>query len=228
MSVSFKSFCLAAGVTAASTMGASAALLDFTAGPDATGQFSDGDGGFITWEVTATGGTLNTNTPIDAELPLPAPGGVLALENDGVGVDDDEATAQDDQTLIVTFSEAILLTGLHFLDLFIGPQGGTESVSVFANGGINLTAGDPVEASDDIGVAPDNGYAFRSFSDIEITSLTFIPGDATDDTTGDFALAAIEYELVDDQMDPVPLPAGGFLLLGALGALSVARRRKKA
>lgn len=220
MSYSIKSLCLAAGITAASTMGASAALLDFTESSNTSGSI----GGGINWSLSATGGAVNANTDSDAQGVLPV---ALALNTDGVGVGggDDEVT-NTGQTLTLSFTKTIFLQGVHFLDLFIGPNG-TESALTFNDADNSLIV--EVFATDDGEVSPNNGYGFKAVADLAIKSITFVPGDGIDTANGDFALAAIDYRSTDGNTpDTVPLPAAGFLLLGALGGLGLARRRKKA
>lgn len=220
MSYSIKSLCLAAGITAASTMGASAALLDFTASTNTSGSI----GGGINWSLSATGGAVNADTDSDAQGVIPAP---LALVTDGVGVggQDDEVT-NTGQTLTLSFTKTIFLQGVHFLDLFIGPNG-TESALTFNDADNSLIV--EVFATDDGEVNPNNGYGFKAVADLAIKSITFVPGDGVDTANGDFALAAIDYRSTDGNTpDTVPLPAAGFLLMGALGGLGLARRRKKA
>ena len=81
-------------------------------------------------------------------------------------------------------------------------------------------------ANSELGVS--GGYASKTTS-VGVKSIRFAAGGAADNIDSDFALAAIDYATdADGNPAPIPLPAGGLLLLGALGGLGLARRRKKA
>lgn len=231
MGLSFKSLALAAGIAAGSVSGASAAILDFTAGmPGATSGIL---GTTVTWELEAVGGALNTSTGYDGGAAFksdPVANFVpLVLRNDGVGVGDDEVTNTGEE-LILKFSQAIRLQGVYFLDMFVGPGGGVSRTETSLS--FNKTTGDLIiqtvatEPLPPAGVqAP--GFAFSEFADIIVKTIRFVPGVGKDNNNGDFSLAAIKYRDVGGEPAPVPLPAGGVLLLGGLGGLALLRRRKK-
>ena len=235
-----KPFLLAGSLTAGSAIGASAAILDFTdvgaggtcggsyttCGPVATGNI-----GTVGWTLTAFGGPLNVFTEADVS---DATGIPLELETDGVGIgstgdsDRDEVT-NDDETLLLSFSRSIRLTAVHVLDLFLGiGQDGQELALAYdeATSSVFVT----VEASSVLGAA-DGGYKKSApFGQYPVQNIRFSAGGSADypTSTFDFALAAIEYASSDGQEpDPVPLPAGGLLLIGGLAALATARRRRK-
>lgn len=213
---------LAAGALFAGALGASAATLDFTNNAAYTTQTTTGASGtFLTvgWTVTPTPGTSAlTYTSYDGGQNVAA----LAEQNDGIGIEDDEVTFPA-EALTLTFAKNVIVTGLHFLDLFVGK--GIESVSIF-DGASNLLA--TVLGTDITGTGQD-GYAFKG---VNLVGKTFVfKADSGNEPVGapDFALAAIDVKSSDGSTpDPIPLPAGGVLLVTALAGLALARRRAKA
>lgn len=225
-----KSFFLAIGLAAATATGASAALLDFTEG--LPGKTSGDLGGGVTWNLTAVGGTISTGFAYDggnffkntSNGTAITRNETFALDNDGVGIIDDEVT-NGDEALVLTFSKSIFLTAVHFLDLFIGDNGQVESAITY-DADTNTMI---VEAFANGNVA---GYANKAVGGVggeAVKSIRFVPGPGKDDGSADFALAGIEFSTnPDGNPNIVPLPAGGLLLVGALGGLAMVRRRKKA
>lgn len=204
------SFAVAIAMT---TGAASALVLDFTS--SATGTSGVLDSG-VTWSLTASGGALNSSQAFDGADMESMPAEDLAFDLDGVGVGDDEISnsASGLQELILSFSAPTAVTGFAFLDLFIdGSRPLGESGMVNANGEIFSVA-----AQSAVGV---NG-GFAELLTTFVTDELIFTVDTTNDGVGvaDGALAAV-------YLAPVPLPAGGLLLLGALGGLGIARRRKK-
>ena len=136
----------------------------------------------------------------------------------------DEVTFESGEELLLTFSRSIRLTGVRVLDLFFDEATENEEAIAF-----NAETGDTLVtlvASDQLGT--DGGYAFKA-TNAAVRSIRFLAGGTSDDTDRDFALAAIDFAAdADGNPAPIPLPAGGLLLMGALGGLGLARRRKKA
>lgn len=223
-----KPFLLAGSITAGSVIGASAAILDFTdlTSYTSTGPVATGSIGSVGWTLTPSGGALNVNTTPDVGDSTGIP---LALDTDGVGVigggTNDEVT-DDDESLLLSFSRAIKVTAVHVLDLFFSDTVPDNKELALAYDDddntliVTVTAGVPLGAAN-------GGYKKSDpFGEYAVRNIRFEAGGAADDTTYDFALAAIEYASGDGQEpDPVPLPAGGLLLIGGLAALAAARRR---
>ncbi len=250
MKHSFKVAGLGLALCCASVVGASAATIDFTAYPvGAVSPVGRSDtininGTIVTWTLTsAPSGEINYNQAYDGPTPSPASAAGLALVNDGVGVRDDELTTsiKDDivETLVLTFSQAVNVTGFHFLDMYrpaslnrqaelaAGRDFNSDSVE---KAGVSWNGGDFIffAATEADGVnggylfgdpnAPSSGAGATIFT----SSLTFQAGPGNDGLGfADFSLAAVDVDLA-----PIPIPAGGILLLTALGGLGFARRRK--
>ncbi|RLJ36199.1 putative secreted protein [Litoreibacter meonggei] len=198
----------AAVLTVAGSLSASAALIDFSA----TGTGFSGSLGSNNW--TLTGFPVAPNTDETGRGPV----GVIAGDNDGVGIDNDEVTAPSEY-LTLTFDRNVRLVGSYFLDLFIARTGLSHEVANITVGAVPGAVAAFKDADD---VFPtQGGYAELENLSLVGTQFTFFASLTNDDIgKADFALAAVEVA-------PVPLPAG-FLLLGtALGGLGVARRRKQ-
>ncbi len=218
---SIKAVAVSAAVFGAGAASAATVTVDFTdsgayatqTAASASGQVGTDNG---TWK--ASGSDDMTFTRYDGDAAAPG----LASQIDGIGVLDDEISFPK-QTVTVSFSEAYRVTGLHFLDVF-----GGESVLVWLNGIGAALEFNATEAADDNSIG---GYLFAKIDAI-VTSLTFASGDENDTplTRGnpDIALAGIDFASRDGQEpEPVPLPAGGLLLLTALAGLGAARKAKK-
>ena len=200
-----------AGILMGGAVAANAALIDFTADDSLSGSFRG-----INYTVTGSPVQPNLTQEFDGDAAdVAAP---LALENDGIGIDDDEVAFSEMVT--VTFDRDIVLTGVHFLDLFESPVGGEEEVAEVTSGAITgeLTF-DALQP-----YSPDGtGYAQGDFVDPLVGSVFTFTAAPTNDNQGDpdYALAGLEVA-------PIPLPAGALLLLTGVGALAAGRRWKKA
>ena len=201
----------AATVAALSTVGAaSAAVIDFTANSTPnSGTIAGGVSYALTTAPTA---------PVRNTGDAPGPIGALLGQNDGVGVGagNDEISFPGESATL-TFSSAVTISALYFLDLFRNPTGSpdAEVVSVTADGG---TASMFVAQED----FPGTGYG--AFTGLSLTGTVFVFAPMqTNDGVGrpDFALGGLDVA-------PVPLPAGVLLLGTALAGFGMARRRARA
>lgn len=221
-------------VVAGFTAAAHAAVIDFTAlstydTHTASGATGTVYGGLVGWAVapipetgtlTYAGGgpgpgfsAENGGIDIDGEL-------------DGIGINDDEI-GYPDQKLMLAFTEPVELTGFAVLDLFRSSGDGTVFEVAFLQTGTGSAGpGAALEALDVLG----EGWGYRSTQTDNPISLIgdrflFSVGRSNDNTgTPDYALAAVS--LADDRPPQIPLPAGGLLLLTALGVLGLWRARR--
>jgi hypothetical protein len=234
MSETIKSLALSSAILLAGGLGANAAVIDFTALGTFTGAtYADASGASgvidgVTWTL------IPNPTPIRYNLPkgnglltgadkgydgIAKPGSELAFEGDGIGIKDDEVTLQKDEYLTLTFSKAVKIKSLHFLDLFYSRLG-TEQVDVSGDLTALISSDQLLEPGTGGAIG---GYKKQTFANSgPVFSITFRPTGTTkeaDDGSADFSLAAVEIAAV-------PVPAGGILLLTALGGLAAMRRRK--
>lgn len=86
---------------------------------------------------------------------------------------------------------------------------------------VSITAFDGMTALSTLNFTSDGLVDFSAFA--SITSLLFVDNGSTAAGVG---YSTFTFELAD--VSEVPLPAGGLLLLGALGAVGAARRKKAA
>lgn len=152
-------------------------------------------------------------------------GGMLACDNDGLGIANFEVTNFDPtqlpplQSVTIDFDKRVKLLGFKTLDLFMDPNSDdTESVKFYLDGDIStLTEFVAVETFQNNG-----GFADFALNTAAFNSITFFAGEGNDGQgNSDFALAALDIQVV-------PLPAAAWMLLGALGGLSMLSRRRTA
>jgi hypothetical protein len=158
--------------------------------------------------VTPLAASATTFLADDGIYVLDAPGAAPFLGNiDAVG-------GAGDYT--ATFSATPTNFGemkLSILDSFVGLFENLK-VEWQTAGGSVLEAIDPIVAG--------TAALKTTFDAVNSTQkLVFSWTDSTDTTGAPKGPLGFDFEVA-----PVPLPAGGFLLIGALGALGVARRRK--
>ena len=222
----FKTFAGAVLGLAVMSGAAAAATIDFTKASTGT----SGTIGSITWTMSSNIGTPNNSQLFDGQGSNLSGTG-LALERDGYGVrssidnsrKDDEITSIRGglEAITLTFSKAVNVSGVSFLDLFLTYAGGIGEIgyAVFDDGTTVSASGTDIANSHGSLRA---GYASATFAAIKTTSIKFFIG-LTNDQQGlaDGALASVDVA-------PVPVPGAGLLLLGGLGGLAVVRRARRA
>lgn len=211
---------LAAGASSAST------LIDFTKASTA----SSGSVGGVNWTMSSNIGYVNNSQLFDGQDSLASLAGTgLAFQRDGYGVrstldkqrNDDEISSMKGgmEAITLTFSKAVKLTSVAFLDLFMPANSriGEVGYAKLSDGTILSFNGTDIANS---GSSRRAGYAGSAFAGIVTTSISFYIG-LTNDTKGvaDGALASISVA-------PVPVPAAGLLLTAGLGGIAAVRRRR--
>lgn len=186
--------------------------------------------------VSSTGGNLDTSEPFlpSGALCSTGVGGspAFACQTDGIGIgldnsDPDRDEINGDEVLTITLSELVEVTAIYLLDFFFdGASENQEQAEVdFGGDGVDEVLV-PLEEFNVL--APGNGFApFFLTSSEAATVITFHAGmgnDAAGD--GDFAVAGIEFNIVEDR--PIPVPAALPLLLTGLVGLGFIGRRRRA
>jgi len=197
---------LLAGTVLVFASAANAALIDFT---DASwgAAIAAGDGTSATLgNITLTAGGDNAHLTFNGTGDQ---GGCqagqsshgLACAGDGIGVNNDEITqsgssfTSSDQSITISFAEAVDVNDLFVLDLF-----GSERT-----GEIAIIDGNPYAAPvGNLGIP--GGFYATGYSELGILSVVL---SGNTDWFSDYALAAIDVEV-----SPVPLP-GAMLLFGS-------------
>lgn len=211
MTKTLKTVAAAAALALAGTA-SSAALIDFTDDTTGTSGFING----VKWELTVVPDKLDQSEDGPGNI------GVLKGDNDGVGIRDDEITAPRQYAQLAFTQDGkardVTITGVYWLDLFF-----KSDKSSFETGNIGLGSG--IGTAEDSFVAQQKDskpFGYGAFKTGVTGSVFSFWVDETNDSFGspDAALAGVSIA-------PIPLPAGVFLLGGALAGLGVARRRRK-
>ncbi|WP_025897456.1 hypothetical protein [Sneathiella glossodoripedis] len=207
-----------------STTASASTILDFTstAVRDAILAPTSGEVAFAgtTATVSATGGSL-TWTGQDGSSCASPP---LACQLDGIGVRDDEVSGGTQESIIISFANAVTLNAVYFLDLFTAANGDGQERAEFSwsggtsGNGSGFALSDPTETP-----TGDSGYLMFLLPNINVTQIVFTaPGISPGDNLGrnDYAVAAVSV---------VPLPAALPLYgtaLAVLGFMGWRRKRK--
>jgi hypothetical protein len=216
MKLSTKAVLLAATLGFAGVTSANAALIDFTDKSVVSGISGNtlvGNGWVLTGNPV-TGSLVNGKQP-------PGPIGPLKGQTDGLGITDDEITYPS-ESITITFTKKMKLSAVYFLDLFFG-KAGTEfallAVDGVAAGSFAGSQFNPGKGNTAPGYGAFTGLSFQG------KSFTFSVANTNDllnkTDKPDYALAGIDVA-------PVPLPAAGLLLGGAIAGMAMIRRRKTA
>jgi len=184
-------------------MTANAAFIDFTddSWSDAINIGSNTNATIDNVTLTALNGKLTFNARDRGGCVAGQPTNGLTCDGDGIGVNNDEITqagsefTSSDQTITISFAEAVDITNLYVLDLF-GSEGNGE-IAVIDGVGYQAPAGN-------LGIA--GGYYATGFTGFGITSIVLT---GNEDYFSDYALAAIDVEI-----SAVPLP-GALILFGS-------------
>ena len=152
----------------------------------------------------------------------------LACDFDGAGISPTDEL-QDKQVFTLSFQRAFSVTSVGFLDLYVGKGAGEGAegaqTTFFSEKGVELGSVATFGTSTDTNFP---GYKTAKIN-APVQRLSFFTTGQKDDNDIDFALAKVSFFSTDGAVpDPIPLPAGGVLLIGALGGLGLLRRRKKA
>ena len=226
---SLRKFLLVAGLASSLCNGAVAAYLDFTDSNFLTSLTSsdptiyEGAIDGISFKLTSSNGAINFNENYDGNNPSAwcQDAGTLACDKDGIGIDNDEITGENAQTLSLMFEVPVFIHSLEFLDLYDNRLNdkGREQATVNIDGTVYL-----VNAN---GTSGEGGYARLDLLSLgnPIQNILFSANPLAqlrDDSTNDYALAAAS-------VSAVPIPAAVWLFGTALiGLVGFSKRRKLA
>ena len=230
---------LAAGAMLAVGAGGAAhaaTIIDFT---DPT-QFSNGDLS-QSYNIGGTNIDVTLSSPQGVSFgSVGAVGGdcpsILACGQDGVGAGgDDEISGPgifsfilgEGESVSVTFSQAVNVTALYFLDLFQGSGflGGAETaeVELLLNGSSVYSTSvdaDPLQGSGTV------GFQSEAVGSITADVIRFTAAAGLGDG-GAFIFSNSDYAVAGIEVAPVPLPAALPLFAAAVGTLAVVSRRRR-
>lgn len=203
-----KTFALAATLATAGLAGsgAAAATVNLGTGGDATGDGSNTgsfSSGGVTGTISAGCGFYGSDTDCDLSSAADTP--TIQITANGMGVQSDHDllnnqidSANNGEYLTFTFDTTVSLLSVDFA----GFNPSVDNYDIYINGALYVNSGtaDPL-------TGPING----------VTSLTIVAG-------GDCGCDAFK---VKSFVAAVPLPAGGLMLAGALGAVGLVKRRRR-
>lgn len=201
----------------------------FSGGPASGSWIADVDGSGVDIWIESAGGSMNTgeNGPNNCSV---TPG--LVCQSDGVGIGDDEITRSRNESITMTFSQAIDLVEIYFLDLFKKNAQSvadgdietavTELWTRDGNGGFTQQAILMTDAVTHNGI----GFAAETLANLtRVDRLVFRAGNGADDSSSDFALAGLQFVPSSD-FNAVPVPGAlPLFLAGGMGFAALRRRR---
>lgn len=172
----------------------------------------------------------------------------LACDTDGLGIGDDEISngmrVNQAESVTLEFfnldgtARAVSINDLLYLDLFrdpnidqpnLTPDDIETAIATFSNAGgqigTNVTEG-TTGTRTTIGFEKASDQALGVVV-AGVTKVVFTAGSGTDDGTGDYALAAVDFTAMPNVGDPIPVPAALPLFLAGLGGFAAFRRRAR-
>jgi hypothetical protein len=154
-----------------------------------------------------------------------AQGGLLSCTQDGVGILDDEITGPGvgpSQSLTVTFSRNVAISGLSFLDLFKDPRSNSREHAIVDFG---TGANGNYFGAQEYAVGRAGYLSVTGLQGIFTKQITFTAGGSNDGMGNpDYALAGINFNA---PVSEVPVPAAAWLFGSGLIGLATLRRRKR-